>query len=61
MPPPNGLSRYRVITGPDEDGFFERVSEMLALGYELHGSPAIAFNGQMVLVAQAVSWPSDSN
>ncbi len=30
---------------------------MIALGYELYGSPAATFNGQTVIVAQAVIWP----
>ena len=58
MPPPNGLSRYRVISGPDEEGFNERVSEMLALEYELHGSPGVTAIGPVVILAQAVVWPS---
>ena len=27
------------------------------MGYRLHGSPAATFNGQTVIVAQAVLWP----
>jgi hypothetical protein len=54
--PPGGLPRYRVLTGPDDDAFCHRVSEALDLGYLLHGGPAVTFNGERVIVAQAVSW-----
>lgn len=55
--PPEGLPVYRLLTGPDDAAFCKRVSEALALGYELYGSPAATFNGQTVIVAQAVVWP----
>ncbi|MEV3920929.1 DUF1737 domain-containing protein [Actinomadura coerulea] len=48
------LPRYRVLTGPDDETFCRRVSEALDLGYELHGSPSVTFDGQRVIVAQAV-------
>ena len=57
--PPNGLPRYRLLTGPDDESFCRRVSEMLAAGYRLHGSPAATFNGTSVIVAQAVAWPEE--
>jgi hypothetical protein len=56
--PPNGLPTYRVLTGPDDAEFCRRVSEALALGYKLYGSPTVAFNGQHVIVAQAIVWPT---
>lgn len=56
--PPQGLPTYRVLTGPDDAGFCRRVSEALALGYRLYGSPAATFNGEKVIVAQAIVWPS---
>ena len=46
--------RYRVLTGPDDRGFCERVSQALAEGYLLHGGPALTFDGERVIVAQAV-------
>jgi len=46
--------RYRVLTGPDDATFCERVSAALAEGYTLHGSPALTFDGVRVIVAQAV-------
>ncbi|RRS01588.1 DUF1737 domain-containing protein [Glycomyces terrestris] len=55
--PPDGLPVYRVLTGPDDSAFCRRVSEALAAGYELHGGPAVTFDGERVIVAQAVLWP----
>jgi hypothetical protein len=55
--PPNDLPAYRVLTGPDDATFCHRVTEALALGYELYGSPAATFNGQNVILAQAIIWP----
>ncbi|HJP77715.1 MAG TPA: DUF1737 domain-containing protein [Pseudonocardiaceae bacterium] len=55
--PPNGLPAYRVLTGPDDEAFCRRVSEALALGYRLHEGPAATFDGEHVILAQAVLWP----
>ena len=49
-----GKLRYRLLTGPDDHAFCERVSAALDDGYELYGSPAATFNGKEVIVAQAV-------
>jgi len=57
--PPNGLPIYRVLTGPDDASFCRRVSEAIELGYRLHGSPALTFDGTHVIVAQAVLWPAE--
>ena len=46
--------RYRVLTGPDDRAFCERVSAALDQGYVLHGSPAVTFDGNRVIVAQAL-------
>lgn len=46
--------RYRLLTGPDDKAFCERVSAALDQGYKLHGSPAITFNGERCIVAQAI-------
>ncbi len=56
--PPDGLPTYRLLTGPDDAAFCRRVSEAVALGYRLYGSPGITFNGREIIVAQAVIWPS---
>lgn len=54
--PPDNLPTYRLLTGPDDAAFCRRVSDALALGYKLYGSPAATFNGQQVIVAQAIVW-----
>lgn len=48
------LPKYRLLTGIDDANFCKRVSEMLDLGYELYGSPAVTFNGKNVIAAQAL-------
>lgn len=57
-PPPQGLPTYRLLTGPDDAAFCHRISEAVALGYRLYGSPAATFDGKRVIVAQALVWPS---
>ncbi|WP_084515169.1 DUF1737 domain-containing protein [Nocardia acidivorans] len=52
--------RYRLITGPDDATFCERISALLDEGYQLHGSPSVTFNGANVIAAQAVILPADS-
>jgi len=56
-PPPDGLPCYRVLTGEDNAAFCHRVAGELARGYRLYGPPSVTFNGQFVVVAQAVVWP----
>jgi hypothetical protein len=56
--PPEGLPSYRILTGVDDAAFCRRVSEAIGLGYKLYGSPSCTFNGQSVIVAQAIIWPS---
>ena len=46
--------RYRLLTGPDDSAFCERVSRALDEGYRLYGDPAVTFDGTRVLVAQAL-------
>jgi hypothetical protein len=58
MKPPDNLPIYRVLTGVDDATFCHRVSDALALGYVLYGSPAATFNGKQVIVAQALVWPT---
>lgn len=55
--PPDGLPVYRLISGPDDSKFCEKVSENLAKGYVLYGSPCATFNGETVIVCQALIWP----
>lgn len=56
---PSGRLRYRCLTGPDDAEFCRRVSAALDEGYVLHGGPALTFDGQDVVVAQAVVWPTE--
>lgn len=56
--PPDDLPLYRLLTGPDDAEFCHRVSDALALGYRLYGPPAVTFDGDRVIAAQALVWPS---
>lgn len=56
MPDTDRLPRYRILTGPDDSSFCQRVSEALEMGYSLHGSPAITIKDGQGYVAQAVPW-----
>lgn len=52
---PNEPKRtYRLLTGPDDVAFCDRVSAALTDGYRLYGNPAATFDGSQVIVAQAV-------
>jgi hypothetical protein len=57
-PAPEERLSYRLVTGPDDRSFCERISAALAEGYVLHGSPAATFNGGQVIVAQALVLPA---
>ena len=57
-PAPEEKLSYRLISGSDNREFCERISNALAEGYVLHGSPAATFNGTSVIVAQAVVLPA---
>ncbi|MCU1435031.1 MAG: hypothetical protein JWR71_1756 [Pseudarthrobacter sp.] len=57
-PAPEEKLSYRLVTGPDDRSFCERISTALAEGYVLHGSPAATSNGGQVIVAQALILPS---
>lgn len=49
--------RYRLLTGPDDSSFCDKVSAALADGYILYGSPTMTFDGRRVVVGQAVVLP----
>ncbi|AJJ18835.1 Uncharacterized conserved small protein [Yersinia intermedia] len=59
--PPDGLPMYRLITGPDDSSFCNRVSDQLMLGYVLYGSPSIAYDTEKktIIAAQAIIWPGN--
>lgn len=48
------MKLYSCITGPDDESFCKRVSEKLNNGWELHGSPALTYDGTRVIAAQAL-------
>ena len=50
----DGRLRYRLLTGPDDSSFCERISAALDEGYELYGSPSITHTPDGVVAAQAV-------
>lgn len=50
---------YRLLTGIDDLDFDLRVAARLEEGYVLHGSPALAFDGERPIVAQAVVLPPE--
>jgi len=49
---------YRLLTGKDDRAFCERVSEALAQGWRLYGSPTLAWDTEnnCMKAAQAVVW-----
>lgn len=55
---PDDRPIYRLLTGKDDRAFCERVSEALAQGWRLYGSPAIAWDAELhcMKAAQAVVW-----
>ena len=53
--------RYRLLTGTDDRAFCAKVSEALAAGYELWGSPAVAIDGERTFTAQAVILPGGAS
>lgn len=58
MHTPDAKPIYRLLTGKDDRAFCERVSEALAQGWRLYGSPTMTFDAlnQEVKVGQAVLW-----
>ena len=58
MQTPDDRPIYRLLTGKDDRAFCERVSEALAQGWRLYGSPTMAFDdiSGSFKVAQAVVW-----
>lgn len=50
------MKTYRLLTGPDNKDFCQRVSEALAAGWTLYGSPTMTYNKStmQVICGQAV-------
>lgn len=55
----DGRLRYRLLTGGDTSEFCQKVSQALADGYVLSGSPAITHDGEKTITAQAVVLPAN--
>ncbi len=55
---PDDRPIYRLLTGKDDRAFCERVSEALAQGWRLYGSPTLAWDTEnsCMKAAQAVVW-----
>ena len=56
-PPAQARLRYRLLTGPDDRSFCEKVSRALDEGYLLYGEPRIAMEHGKIVCAQAVILP----
>ena len=56
--PPDDRPVYRLLTGKDDRAFCDRVSEALAQGWRLYGSPTLAWDieNNCMKAAQAVIW-----
>lgn len=48
---------YRFLTGPDDAGFCQKVSDALAEGYVLYGGPVMASCNGEIVCGQAVILP----
>lgn len=51
---PQSNVNYKLVTGKDDADFCLRITELLAEGYELYGSPSMAFNGKDIILGQAL-------
>ena len=51
---PNSNESYKLITGKDNADFCDKITKLLDEGYELYGSPTMSFNGEHIIVGQAV-------
>ena len=56
--PPDDKPIYRLLTGKDDRAFCDRVSEALAQGWRLYGSPTLSWDADQrcMRAAQAVVW-----
>lgn len=51
---PQSSENYKLVTGKDDSEFCYKITKLLADGFELYGSPTMAFNGEHIVVGQAV-------
>jgi hypothetical protein len=50
------MNLYRILTGPDDAAFCHRITEALNRGWQLYGSPSLAYDPekQRVICSQAI-------
>ena len=50
------MNLYRILTGPDDAAFCHRITEALNRGWQLYGSPSLAYDPekQSVICSQAI-------
>lgn len=48
------MKLYRYLTGIDDAQFCVRVTKALNSGWALYGSPTMSFNGENIIVGQAI-------
>lgn len=48
------MKKYRYLIGKDDSAFCQRVTEALNEGWTLYGSPTMSFNGEHIVVGQAI-------
>ncbi len=48
---------YRILTGPDDAQFCHRVSDALSKGWQLYGTPSLAFDSEQkrIICGQAIT------
>ncbi|MEI6895938.1 MAG: DUF1737 domain-containing protein [Psychromonas sp.] len=51
---PQSTPQYKLVTGKDDAEFCQRITTLLTEGYELYGSPSIAYNGEYMVASQAL-------
>jgi len=51
---PDQSTTYKMVTGKDDSEFCKRITKLISEGFELYGSPTMTFNGEEVIVGQAV-------
>ncbi len=55
------MQLYRLISGPDDAKFCERVERLLNLGWQLYGAPTLSFDGSGTRAGQAVTKEIDGD
>lgn len=51
---PQSSDVYKLITGKDDAEFCYKITKVLSEGFELYGSPTMTFNGDNIVLGQAV-------